>query len=418
MVVAANLNSRQISLLRAYSKYLYQAGFRYSQKYISDTLVKYRDFTKLIVNMFETKFNPSEVKDRDSKVKDLLIKINKILSKVTDNADDIILNRFVNIIDSTLRTNFFQKDINGLFKDYISFKFECSKIVDLVLPVPHAEIFVFSKDIEGVHLRGGKVARGGLRWSDRHEDFRTEVLGLMKAQMTKNAVIVPVGSKGGFVVKSDLSKMSRDESNQAVKECYKTFLRGILDVTDNVVDGKIVPPKDVVRFDDDDPYLVVAADKGTATFSDTANNVAAEYNFWLGDAFASGGSVGYDHKKMGITAKGAWISVKRHFSEMGIDTQSQDFTCAAIGDLSGDVFGNGMLLSKHIKLVAAFNHMHIFLDPNPDTVTSFKERKRMFNLPRSSWTDYDQSKMSKGGGIYIEMLKPLNYQKKLKKFLI
>ncbi len=400
MVVAANLNSKQISLLRAYSKYLYQAKFRYSQKYISDTLVKYRDFTKLIIELFEEKFNPAKNVKRENNINKISVKIDKILEKVTDSGDDVVLNRFLNIINSTTRTNFFQKDKNGLDKDYISFKFDCSKIQDLVLPVPYAEIFVFSSNVEGIHLRGGKVARGGLRWSDRHEDFRTEVLGLMKAQMTKNAVIVPVGSKGGFVVKKDISSMSREDSISVAIDCYKTFLRGMLDITDNIVDGQIITPKNVFKYDDKDPYLVVAADKGTATFSDIANSIAAEYNFWLGDAFASGGSVGYDHKKMGITAKGAWISVKRHFSEMGLDTQSQDFTCAGIGDLSGDVFGNGMLLSKHIKLVAAFNHMHIFLDPNPDSSISFKERQRIFNLPRSSWLDYNKNLISKGGGVF------------------
>ena len=251
------------------------------------------------------------------------------------------------------------------------------------------------------------MARGGIRWSDRHDDFRTEVLGLVKAQMTKNAVIVPVGSKGGFVVKRDNTGLSRDQILQNAIESYQTFLRGLLDLTDNVIDGKIINPQNVIRYDDNDPYLVVAADKGTATFSDIANGISAEYNFWLGDAFASGGSVGYDHKKMGITAKGAWISVKRHFAEMGIDTKSQNFTCVGIGDLAGDVFGNGMLLSKHIKLIAAFNHLHIFIDPNPDAESSFKERERMFNLPRSSWTDYDSSKISQGGGIFERSAKSI-----------
>ncbi len=416
MVVAANLNNRKISLLRAYSKYLYQAGFRYSQKYISDTLVKYRDTTKLIIELFDVKFNPSS-KDRQNTISKISDQIEKNLVKVTDSTDDLILQRFVNIVEATIRTNFFQLDDSNQFKDYISFKFDCSKIQDLALPVPYAEIFVFSNDVEGVHLRGGKVARGGLRWSDRHEDFRTEVLGLMKAQMTKNAVIVPVGSKGGFIVKTDTSNMSREEIAEVGVKCYKTFLKGILDITDNVVDGKIVYPDNVVRYDESDPYLVVAADKGTATFSDIANDISSQYNFWLGDAFASGGSVGYDHKKMGITAKGAWISVKRHFSEMGIDTQTQDFTCAGIGDLSGDVFGNGMLLSKHIKLIASFNHLHIFLDPNPNIATSYKERQRMFNLPRSSWADYNSKLISKGGGIFERSAKTIKLSKEIKKVL-
>ena len=417
MIVAANLNNRQISLLRAYSKYLYQAGFRYNQSYISDVLVRYRDITKLVVQMFETKFNPEKIKDRSSQVEKTLEEIDRKLSKVNDSSDDVVLRRFANIVDATIRTNFFQKNDNGNFKDHISLKFNCSKIQDLVLPVPFAEIFVFSNEVEGVHLRGGKVARGGLRWSDRHEDFRTEILGLVKAQMTKNAVIVPVGSKGGFIVKSDISNMDRERSMDVVIGCYKTFLRGILDITDNVIDGKIAHPQNVIRYDDADPYLVVAADKGTATFSDVANDISAEYNFWLGDAFASGGSVGYDHKKMGITAKGAWVSVKRHFSEMGTDTQSQDFTCVGIGDLSGDVFGNGMLLSKHIKLVGAFNHMHIFIDPDPDTAISYKERKRMFGLSRSSWLDYNKDLISKGGGIFDRSAKTIKISKEAKKAL-
>lgn len=416
MVVAANLGYRHISLLRAYSKYLYQAGFRYNQKYTADVLVKYRDIAKLMVELFEAKFNPSS-KGGQTAISTISEQINKNLSLVSDSSEDLIIRRFVNIIDATTRTNFFQKDKDGNFKDYISFKFNSSKIHDLVLPVPYAEIFVFSTEVEGIHLRGAKVARGGLRWSDRHEDFRTEVLGLVKAQMTKNAVIVPSGSKGGFVVKVDTSKMNRDEILATGIKCYQTFLRGILDLTDNVIDGKIVHPQDVVRHDGDDPYLVVAADKGTATFSDIANGISAEYNFWLGDAFASGGSVGYDHKKMGITAKGGWISVRRHFSEMGIDIQSQDFTCVGIGDLSGDVFGNGMLLSKHTKLVAAFNHMHIFLDPNPDVEISFNERQRMFNLPRSTWMDYNKDLISSGGGIFERSAKSIKLSDEVKSIL-
>jgi glutamate dehydrogenase len=287
---------------------------------------------------------------------------------------------------------------------------------DLPLPRPLFEVFVYSAEVEGIHLRGGTVARGGLRWSDRHEDFRTEVLGLMKAQMVKNSVIVPVGSKGGFVVKGNIPE-DRDAKLKQGIECYKNFLRGILDVTDNIVNNKIVPPKNVVRRDSDDPYLVVAADKGTATFSDIANAISKEYNFWLDDAFASGGSVGYDHKKMGITAKGGWISVQRHFREMGVDTQSQDFTCVGIGDMAGDVFGNGMLLSEHIRLVAAFNHMHIFLDPSPDAAKSFKERDRLFKLPRSTWEDYDKKLISKGGGIFKRSEKTIKLTPEIKQIL-
>ena len=283
-----------------------------------------------------------------------------------------------------------------------------SREIDLLpLPRPLVEVFVYSPRMEGCHLRGGKVARGGIRWSDRKEDFRTEVLGLMKAQMVKNAVIVPIGSKGGFVVKRPPAGAGRDALMEEVVACYRYLMFGLLDITDNLQGDSVVPPPDVVRRDADDPYLVVAADKGTATFSDIANGVAIEYGFWLGDAFASGGSVGYDHKAMGITAKGAWEAVKRHFREMGTDIQTTDFTCVGVGDMSGDVFGNGMLLSRHIKLLAAFNHMHIFIDPNPDPATSWAERKRMFDLPRSTWDDYDRTVLSKGGGIYERRAKSI-----------
>ena len=284
------------------------------------------------------------------------------------------------------------------------------------LPIPAFEIFVYSPQVEGVHLRGGKVARGGLRWSDRREDFRTEVLGLVKAQQVKNTVIVPVGAKGGFVCKQ-LPDGDRNAVFEAGKECYRTFIRGLLDITDNIVDGEIVPPVNVVRLDEDDPYLVVAADKGTATFSDVANAISDEYNFWMGDAFASGGSVGYDHKAMGITAKGAWESVKRHFREMDIDCQTTDFTCIAIGDMAGDVFGNGMLLSKHIRLQAAFNHMHIFIDPTPDAASSYVERERLFNLPGCTWDDYNKDLISEGGAIFSRQSKSIKLTPQIKKML-
>lgn len=420
LVITADLSWKQIFLLRAYTKYLYQTGFRYSSSYVSDVLVKYRDFTRLLVELFEAKFDPfnkfSESQRKD-KMAEIQAAINANLSQIKDIMDDTVARRFLGLVNSTLRTNYYQSDEAGEFKGYVSLKFDCKEVPGLPLPLPYAEIFVYSTRVEAVHLRGGKVARGGLRWSDRHEDFRTEVLGLMKAQMTKNAVIVPVGSKGGFVVKRDTSGMSRDEVQKEGIECYKIFLSGLLDITDNVISGKIQHPQNVVIHDGEDPYLVVAADKGTATFSDIANSVSAKYNFWLGDAFASGGSVGYDHKKMGITAKGGWISVMRHFREMGIDSQSQDFTCTGIGDLAGDVFGNGMLLSKHIKLVAAFNHMHIFLDPKPDTAKSFIERERMFNLPRSTWDDYDKSLISKGGGVFLRSEKSIKISAEVKKVL-
>lgn len=407
LVFAANLNWRQVMMLRAYAKYLYQIGLRYALHQLSDVLVKHGNLTKLLADLFDTKFNPEFKGNREKAIEEITSQIKEGLTRVSDVTEDNVIRKFFNIIEATLRTNFYQKDSAGKNKSYISFKFDSKQILDMPLPVMHAEIFVYSTNVEGIHLRGGKVARGGLRWSDRHDDFRTEVLGLVKAQMTKNAVIVPVGSKGGFVVKKSTAGLSRDEILQNGIESYKTFLRGLLDLTDNVIDGKIVNPENVIRYDDNDPYLVVAADKGTATFSDIANSISLEYNFWLGDAFASGGSVGYDHKKMGITAKGAWVAVKRHFSEMGIDIQNEDFTCVGIGDLSGDVFGNGMLLSKHTKLIAAFNHLHIFIDPNPDAASSFAERQRMFNLPRSSWTDYDKSKISKGGGVFERSAKTI-----------
>ncbi len=414
LIITADLDWKQVYMMRAYYKYLYQIGFRHDHKYVVDILARNSAITKMLVSLFEEKFDPSS---NQKNVESLIAKINDALSKVKDVADDALIRKYFNAINATLRTNYYQLDSKGGFKGYLSFKFDCKKIPGLPLPVPHAEIFVYSPRIEGVHLRGGKVARGGLRWSDRQEDFRTEVLGLVKAQMTKNAVIVPVGSKGGFVLKRDLTGFTRDQLQHEGIECYKIFLRGLLDLTDNVVNGKIVHPQNVVRHDEADPYLVVAADKGTATFSDIANSISAEYNFWLGDAFASGGSVGYDHKKMGITAKGAWISVMRHFREMNRDTQTQDFTCVGIGDLAGDVFGNGMLLSKHIKLVAAFNHLHIFLDPNPDSAKSFVERERMFNLPRSSWMDYDKSKISKGGGIFERSAKSIKISPEVKSVL-
>ena len=313
---------------------------------------------------------------------------------------DRILRSYLTVIKATLRTNYFQPGADGRPKSYISLKLEPDAIPDLPEPRPKFEIFVYSPRVEGVHLRFGAVARGGLRWSDRRDDFRTEVLGLVKAQMVKNAVIVPVGAKGGFFAKQLPDPGDREAWMAEGIACYKTFISGLLDITDNLVGDETVPPERVVRHDGDDAYLVVAADKGTATFSDIANGVAKDYGFWLGDAFASGGSVGYDHKAMGITARGAWESVRRHFRELGIDCQAEDFTCVGIGDMSGDVFGNGMLLSEHIRLVAAFDHRDIFLDPDPDAATSYAERRRLFELPRSSWEDYDSDLISDGGGVY------------------
>lgn len=420
LVIAADLNWKQVYMLRGYAQYLYQIGIRHGSSFIADIMVRYSDLTKDLVRLFETKFNPFlkiSFEERSEQIELISERIRESLNNVRDIADDMVIRKFFTAISATTRTNYYQISTDGGFKGYLSFKLDSQKIPDLPLPVPFAEIFVYSPKVEAIHLRGGKVARGGLRWSDRQEDFRTEILGLMKAQMTKNAVIVPVGSKGGFVIKRDILSLSRDEIQKEAIECYQIFLRGLLDITDNVINGEIKHPQNLVRHDESDPYLVVAADKGTASFSDIANAISAEYNFWLGDAFASGGSVGYDHKKMGITAKGAWVSVMRHFREMGIDTQSQDFTCVGIGDLAGDVFGNGMILSRHTKLVAAFNHVHIFLDPNPDPALSFQERQRIFNLPRSSWLDYDKSLISAGGGVFERSAKIIKISSEVKSVL-
>ncbi|WP_339687416.1 NAD-glutamate dehydrogenase [uncultured Pseudoalteromonas sp.] len=414
LVLMGGLTGREASILRAYAKYMRQVGVTFSQTYIESTLANYPHIGSQIVNLFAKKFSvksPASVKTLDKLIAQIYVE----LENVANLDDDRIIRLYVDMIIATLRTNYFQKDDIGQFKSYVSFKVNPSLIPDMPLPLPSFEIFVYSPRVEGVHLRGGKVARGGLRWSDRREDFRTEVLGLVKAQQVKNTVIVPVGSKGGFVCKQ--LPTDRDAFFKEGQECYKIFIRGLLDITDNIIQGEIVPPVDVTRHDEDDAYLVVAADKGTATFSDIANGIANEYNFWLGDAFASGGSVGYDHKKMGITAKGAWESVKRHFREMDIDTQTTDFTVVAIGDMAGDVFGNGMLLSKHIRLQVAFNHMHIFVDPNPDSATSYPERERLFNLPRSSWEDYNKDLISAGGGVFSRAAKSITLTPEMKKML-
>jgi glutamate dehydrogenase len=397
LVLRAGLTWRQVVVLRAYAKYLRQAGHVFSQRYVESTFIAYPEIARLLVRLFETRFSPrleAGGQQRASLSGDLVERITGLLDGVASLDQDRILRSYLTLIQATLRTSFFQRGRDQRPKSYVAFKMDPQAIPDLPQPRPKYEIFVYSPRFEGVHLRFGAVARGGLRWSDRREDFRTEILGLVKAQMVKNAVIVPVGAKGGFVLKQKPG--DRDEA----VACYRLFITALLDVTDNILSGKIVPPRDVVRHDPDDPYLVVAADKGTATFSDMANEISMAKDFWLGDAFASGGSAGYDHKKMGITARGAWESVKKHFRDMGTDTQSQDFTVVGIGDMSGDVFGNGMLLSPHIRLVAAFDHRHIFLDPSPDAATSFAERRRLFDLPRSSWADYDVSLISEGGGVY------------------
>ncbi|ODV19052.1 MAG: glutamate dehydrogenase [Lysobacteraceae bacterium SCN 69-25] len=448
LILGAQMDWRQVSMLRGYCKYLLQTGVPFSQAYMEATLNQYPAIAGLLVELFEAKFDPAresagkasveQARKRLAKELDALVPedvrtsnalafetlyaargesreaqaegiigvIRVLLDRVASLDEDRILRSFMGVIRATLRTSFYQLD-GSKPKDYVSFKFDPAQVPDLPKPKPYREIFVYSPRVEGVHLRFGPVARGGLRWSDRREDFRTEVLGLVKAQMVKNTVIVPVGSKGGFFVKRPPVGGDRDAQLAEGIACYRMFINGLLDITDNIVDGQIVHPRDVVRHDANDPYLVVAADKGTATFSDIANSISADHGFWLGDAFASGGSVGYDHKGMGITAKGGWESVKRHFRALGRDCQSEDFTCVGIGDMSGDVFGNGMLLSRHIRLVAAFDHRHIFLDPNPDAAISFKERTRLFALARSSWADYDTGLVSKGGGVFPRSAKTI-----------
>ncbi|MFG3350105.1 NAD-glutamate dehydrogenase [Streptomyces sp. NPDC048018] len=408
LVLSAGLNWREAMVLRAYAKYLRQAGSTFSQDYMEDTLRNNVHTTRLLVNLFEARMAPERQRAGTELIDGLLEELDGALDQVASLDEDRILRSFLTVIKATLRTNFFQKAADGRPHSYVSMKFDPQAIPDLPAPRPAFEIWVYSPRVEGVHLRFGKVARGGLRWSDRREDFRTEILGLVKAQMVKNTVIVPVGAKGGFVAKQlpDPS-VDRDAWLAEGVASYKTFISALLDITDNLVAGEVVPPVDVVRHDEDDTYLVVAADKGTATFSDIANGVAESYGFWLGDAFASGGSAGYDHKGMGITARGAWESVKRHFRELGHDTQTEDFTVVGVGDMSGDVFGNGMLLSEHIRLVAAFDHRHIFIDPNPDAATSYAERRRLFELPRSSWADYDTELLSAGGGIHPRTAKSI-----------
>jgi glutamate dehydrogenase len=448
LVLGAKLSWRQVAMLRGYCKYLLQTGATFSQSYMEETLNRYPAIAGLLVELFLAKFDPRRealsadelkaagatlatemhalipanvqaaqpalidglgamlAKPRDEQIQAVEHAIGILLENVASLDEDRILRSFVKLIRATLRTSFFQQ-WGGAYRDYISYKFDSHMLPDLPKPVPYREIWVCAPRVEGIHLRFGAVARGGLRWSDRREDFRTEVLGLVKAQMVKNTVIVPVGSKGGFFVKKAPAGGDRDAQLAEGIACYRLFINGLLDITDNLVDGKVVNPHDVVRHDADDPYLVVAADKGTATFSDIANAISIEHNYWLGDAFASGGSHGYDHKGMGITAKGAWESVKRHFRALGRDCQSQDFTCVGIGDMSGDVFGNGMLLSEHIRLVAAFDHRHVFLDPNPDAARTFVERQRLFKVPRSSWDDYDKSLISAGGGVYPRSAKSI-----------
>jgi glutamate dehydrogenase len=448
LILAAGLDWRQVSMLRGCCKYLLQTGLPFSQAYMETTLNRYPLHARLLIELFEAKFDPSregatktvteaartrllrEIEplvseaiarshggiaeqiatsrgfSRAAQVDTVLQALNAVMDTVGSLDEDRILRSFMALIKAMLRTSYFQRS-DGRPKDYVAYKLDPAKVPDLPKPRPYREIFVYGPRVEGVHLRFGPVARGGLRWSDRREDFRTEVLGLVKAQMVKNTVIVPVGAKGGFYVKRPPVGGDRDAQLAEGVACYRLFINGLLDITDNLAGDTVVHPLDVVRHDGDDPYLVVAADKGTATFSDIANSISAQHGFWLGDAFASGGSVGYDHKGMGITAKGGWESVKRHFRALGRDSQGEDFTCVGIGDMSGDVFGNGMLLSRHIRLLAAFDHRHIFLDPSPDAAKSFVERERLFKLPRSSWDDYDRSLIGAGGGIYPRSAKTI-----------
>ncbi|MFO1361301.1 MAG: NAD-glutamate dehydrogenase [Burkholderiales bacterium] len=410
LVLAARLAADEIVVLRAYAKYLRQTGFPLSQAFVEQTLAAHPAIARMLVALFRSRFEPlagADAEAADAGAAAQARAVERALDAVENLNEDRVLRQYLALIRATTRTNFWRRDAHGGRRPFLSFKFDPAQVPGLPEPKPMFEIFVYSPRFEGVHLRGGRVARGGLRWSDRPEDYRTEVLGLVKAQMVKNAVIVPVGSKGGFVLRKAPPASEREALMREGVACYQDYLRGLLDLTDNLVAGRVEPPRDVRRHDADDPYLVVAADKGTATFSDYANGVAAEYGFWLGDAFASGGSAGYDHKAMGITARGAWESVRRHFRELGVDTQTTDFTAVGIGDMSGDVFGNGMLRSKHIRLVAAFDHRHVFVDPDPDPGAGYAERKRLFELARSSWADYNPMLISRGGGVWPRSAKSI-----------
>jgi len=410
LVLLAALSADDVLVLRAYAKYLKQIGFAQSQATIAATLAAHPRIARMLVSLFRLRFDPQ--RHDHAAAASQVNAIEQALEKVSNLSEDRVLRQLLALVQATLRTNFWRTGTGhsgaaGPRRSFLSLKLDSARVPELPQPRPLYEIWVYSPRFEGIHLRGGKVARGGLRWSDRPDDFRTEVLGLVKAQMVKNTVIVPVGSKGGFVLKKAPPAADREAFMREGVACYQDYLRGLLDLTDNLVDGKPVPPPQLVRVDGDDPYLVVAADKGTATFSDHANRISAEYGFWLGDAFASGGSAGYDHKEMGITARGAWESVKRHFRELGVDIQRTGFSVAGIGDMSGDVFGNGMLLSPHIRLVAAFDHRHVFIDPQPDEAASLAERQRLFELPRSSWADYDVSLVSEGGGVWARSEKSI-----------
>lgn len=417
LVLGAKLSTNEVGILRTYAKYLHQVRFRFSQTYIEKAMLNQIDISKNLIALFLARFDPTKQRNAKSQTAHIEHRILQALEKVTSLDEDRIFRRMLDLIKATVRTNYFQHARDKLKNPFLSIKLHSRIIPELPLPMPLYEIFIYSPRFEAIHLRNAKVARGGIRWSDRLEDFRTEILGLMKAQVVKNAIIVPSGAKGGFVLKKISPDAPREELNTEVIACYKLFIGGLLDITDNVKEKKHIPPKNVVCYDDYDPYLVVAADKGTAAFSDIANSISKEYGFWLGDAFASGGSTGYDHKKMGITARGAWESIKRHFREFDIDVRYTTITVVGIGDMSGDVFGNGMLYSQYIKLVGAFDHRHIFIDPDPDPTKSYEERLRLFKLPTSSWEDYNTKLISKGGGVYKRSVKSITITPEMKRVL-
>jgi glutamate dehydrogenase len=418
LVLGAGLSARQITILRVCAKVMRQAGVGFSQAYMEDALSGHPDIARRLIQLFEIRFDPARTGDPSLSVIAEIQAIDHALDAVQSLDEDRILRSFLTLVLKTVRTNYYQRLPSGGAKPYLAIKLASSEIDLMPLPRPLFEIFIYSPRVEAVHMRAGKIARGGIRWSDRKEDFRTEILGLMKAQTVKNAVIVPVGSKGGFVVKQP--PVSAERLRAEAVECYRTLIRGLLDLTDNIVsetpkEHRIVPPPGIVRYDGDDPYLVVAADKGTATFSDFANAISQECRFWLGDAFASGGSAGYDHKALGITARGAWELVKRHFRELGHNIEESELSVVGVGDMSGDVFGNGMLMSRHLRLLGAFNHLHVFIDPDPDPERSFAERQRLFDLPRSSWADYDRALISPGGGIFERGAKSIPISPEMKR---
>ena len=414
LILGTRLCWREAMLLRGYARYMKQTAFPFSQEYIAETLARHLDMAERLVDLFQARFDPALEGDREARCEEIEAGIHRALDSVESLDEDRIIRRYVTLIRNTLRSNFYAVADDGGFPEALTLKLAPREIPDLPKPLPVFEIFVYSNRVEGVHLRWGRVARGGIRWSDRQEDYRREILGLVKAQQVKNSVIVPVGAKGGFVSKRAHNLESRDDIQREGIACYRIFIRSLLELTDNYLDGEIVRPPGSVTHDGDDPYLVVAADKGTATFSDIANEISLDSGHWLGDGFASGGSIGYDHKKMGITARGAWVSVARHFEDLGIDVQRDPTRVVAIGDMSGDVFGNGMLLSKAIRLVGAFNHKHIFLDPEPCQARSHAERKRLFELPRSSWEDYDTDLISAGGGVFPRSAKSIPLSREIR----